>query len=212
MDKVAVLCAKDSDMMNEFSRRSFSRITNRSLLPAFFSVYQDANVKKEIDKDRLIIEEAAHFFETCKPVCDLDLEAIFEKTKTIDKAFLDNLLLPSLVLSVRYSDFADIRIQRIWVLSRTVYTILTNWQHAATFSDAVRNSYTGIKFKKIIAEILHLYSEETRMLSSSIRLFGTVSKSVSAYTDALYKVMEDVTDDIAELYTNKIFGDKTIYA
>ena len=65
MDKIEILCAKDREMMHEFSRRSLHAV-DRSLLSrtlSFFSSYLDGNVRKEVDKDRLIIREAAAAFE-----------------------------------------------------------------------------------------------------------------------------------------------------
>jgi hypothetical protein len=215
MDRVTVLCDKDRDMMYEFSRRSLERVSGRSPLLIslpFFSTYMEANVKKEVEKDRLIIEEAAQAYMAGRPACDLDLEDIFEKTKQVDKAFLDNLPIPSFSLSLRYSDFADIRIQRIWRISRTVYALLANWRDTASFTDAARKAYTGEAFKDILAEILHLYNEETRMLSKSIRLFSPFSKAVSSYVETLFQAMEATTEDMADVYTKKIYGDKIVYA
>jgi len=215
MDKVTVLCDKDRDMMYEFSRRSLDRVSGRSPLLIslpFFSAYMEANVKKEVEKDRLIIEEAAQAYMAGRPACDLDLEDIFEKTKQVDKAFINNLLIPSFSLSLRYSDFADIRIQRIWRISRTVFALLANWRDTASFTDAARKAYTGEAFKEILAEILHLYNEETRMLSKSIRLFSPFSKAVSSYVETLFQAMEATTEDMADVYTKKIYGDKIVYA
>jgi hypothetical protein len=113
---------------------------------------------------------------------------------------------------VRYSDFADIRIQRIWRISRTVYTLLAHWRDTASFTDAVRNAYTGKAFKEILAEILHLYNQETRMLSKSIKLFSPFNKAVNTYVETLFQAMEETTEDIADIYTKKIFGDKIVYA
>lgn len=199
--------------MYEFSRLSLGRVSKQSLLLGslpFFSAYLDSNVKKEVDKDRLIIEEAAAAFEMGKPACDLDLEDIFDKTKQVDKAFLSNLPIPSSFL-VRYSDFADIRIQRIGRISKSVYAILKNWPDTASFTDAVRSAYTGITFKEIVAEILHLYSQETRMLSKSMRLLSPFNRALQNYTETLFQAMEEVAEDIAELYTRKIFGDEKVY-
>ena len=213
MDKLGILCKKDSDMMHEFSRRSLDHIKGHSLLSvtlSFFSTYMEGNVKKEVEKDRLIIEEAAGAFEAGQPACDLDLEDIFEKTKKIDKAFLDNLMIPSFSISIRYSEFADIRIQRIWRISRTVYALLRKWPEAASFSDAARNAYAEKEFKEILVEILHLYNLETRMLSHAIR--SPFTKALGAYVETLFQAMEAVTEELADVYTNKIYGDKIVYA
>jgi hypothetical protein len=213
MDRVGILCGKDSEMMLEFSRRSVEALHGHSFLSltlSFFSSYLDGNVKKEIDKDRLIIEEAARAYASGRPACDLDLEDIFEKTKTVDKAFLDGLHIPSFSLSIRYSDFSDIRIQRIWRIARTVYALLRKWPDTASFSDAVRSAYTEKEFKEIIVEILHLYTLETKMLGDAIR--SPFHKAISAYLDALFEAMESVMDELAALYTKMIYGDKIVHA
>ena len=215
MDKVGILCEKDRTMMEEFSSRSLDRIRGNALVLAslpFFSSYFEANVKKEVDKDRLIIEEAAHAFQAGRPVCDLDLEEIFEKTKTVDKQFIRNLRIPSFAMSVRYGDIADIRIQRIWRISRTVYDLLQKWPDTGSFSDIVRNVYTGKEFKTIIMDILRLYNEETRMLSRSIRLIPPFNSAMSSVTETLFQAMESVTEGMADTYTTQLFGDKACYA
>jgi hypothetical protein len=211
MDKVGILCEKDRNMLYEFSRRSIDGLKERaivSLTLSFFSTYMDANVKKEVEKDRLIIEEAATAFEAGRPVCDLDLEDIFEKTKKIDKTFLDSLAIPSFAMTVHYSDFADIRIRRIWRIARTVYVLLEKWPAPASFTDAVRNSYTEKEFKDILVEILHLYNLETRMLGDAIR--SPFHTAIISYLESLFESMESVIEDLADTYTRNIFGD--VYA
>ena len=212
MDRVGILCEKDSVMMHEFSRLSLDRIKGHSLFSvtiSFFSSYMDANVKKEVEKDRLIIEEAAAAFEAGRPACDLDLEDIFEKTKKVDKEFLDNLMIPSFSFSVRYSDFADIRIRRIWRIARSVYALLGKWQDGAPFAEAAKKAYTGKAFKDLIVEILHLYNLETRMLGDAIR--SPFRKAINAYVEALFHAMEETTEEMASGYTKKIYGDEIIY-
>ncbi len=211
MDKVDILCDKDRLMMHEFSRRSLDRIKGGSLLSlalSFFPSYLDGNVRKETDKDRIIIIEAAAAMQAGRPACDLDLEDIFEKTKVVDKAFLDSLLVPSLSLSVRYSDFADIRIQRIWRIARTVYSLLDKWPAGGSFSDAVKKAYTKKEFRKIIIDILHLYGQETRMLSDSIR--SPFQRSIREYSEALFQAMESSMEELAGHYAEQIYGPEAV--
>jgi len=215
VDRVAILCEKDKTLMYSFSRRSLERAAQHPLKLAslpFFSTYMNANVRKEVDKDRLIIDVAAKKYHEGKPVCDLDLEDVFEQTKQVDKAFLNHLIIPAISFHVRYSDFADIRIQRIWLISKTVYTLLANWPASGSFTDAVRFAYTGTKFKQRLMDILHLYNEETRILSNSLRIFGPLNKAVSSSAEAMYKAMEEITADITDVYTKKIYGDVTVHA
>ncbi len=213
MDKVGILCAKDSEMMYEFSRRSLHGLKARSPLSVAFPLfhqYINTNVKKEVEKDRLIIEEAVRAFDAGQPVCDLDLECIFENTKKIDKAFLENLVIPGFSINLRYSDFADIRIQRILHISSAVYALLKKWPDTASFSDAARNAYTGKEFKDMIAEILHLYNLETRMLGNAIR--SPFHKTITAWLEALFQSMESAKEALAITYTKKIFGEHIVYA
>ena len=213
MDRTGILCDKDRDMMYEFSERSIDRIHGSPLLSlalSFFSTYQNANVRKEVEKDRLIITEAAHAFETGQAFCDLDLEDIFEKTKKVDKAFLDSLMVPPFSISVRYSDIADVRIQRIWRLSRAVYALLGNWPDSASFTDCVRTTYTEKEFKALLLEVLHLYTLETRMLGDAIR--SPFHKTISGYSEALFQAMENTVEELSQTYALKIFGEKTVHA
>ncbi len=215
MDRVAILCEKDKDLLYSFSRQSLSLAGQHSLVLSslpFFSVYLDANVKKEVEKDRIIIELAAEKYNEGKPACDLDLEGIFEKTKQVDKAFLNSLTIPALSFHLRYSDFADIRIQRIWLISKTVYALLSNWPESRSFIDAARTAYTGTKFKERLVDILHLYNEETKVLSNSLHLFGPLNKVVSSCAEVMYEAMEKITGDITDTFTKKIYGDQTVNA
>ncbi len=213
MNRVRILCDRDRDLLDEFSRRSLKGVQTgsvRSAVLRFFSSYLDGNVRKEAEKDRLIIEESAAGFESGRPACDLDLEDIFEKTKRTDRDFLDSLTVPAFVVSIRYSDFADIRIRRIWRLARSVYDILSVWPETASFSDAVRKAYTGDEFRKILIEILHLYSLETRALGGSIR--SPFHSAIAAYSNALFAAMESATEELAEACARELFRDRTVHA
>ncbi len=211
MDKVKIICMKDREMMEEFSSRSIRAIDRKRLPRAvtFFSAYLEGNVRKEVDKDSLIIRAAASAFNEGRPACDLDLEEIFERTKTIDKAFLEGLLIPSFTLSIRYSDIADIRIRRIWRIARMVYALLRNWADATSFSDAVRGAYRANEFTENIVMILHLYTLETRMLGDAIR--SPFHRSIANYLENLYRAMDSVMHELTAAYARKIYGDEPAY-
>lgn len=213
MDKVGLLCEKDRLMLYEFSRRSLDGLKERSLMSvalSLFSRYMDANIRKEVEKDQLIIEESASAFDAGRSVCDLDIEDIFEKTKAIDKSFVDRLALPGLSFSLRYSDFADIRIRRIWRIARTVYALLKKWGDAATVSEAVRKTYTEKEFKEILIEILHLYNLETRMLAEA--LHSPFRKTITAYLESLFKSMESAMEQLASSCVKTTYGDRIVHA
>ncbi len=212
MDRAQIIADKNSSLMHEFSRQSLAAVRLNSFLSLalpVFSRYLEANVGKEVEKDRLIIGEAALAFHAGRPACDLDLEDIFEKTKVVDKKFLDSLSIPSFSISVRYSDFADIRIQRIWRIARSVYELLDNWPDNGQFDDAVRTAYRESEFRHILDEILQLYSNETRMLGDAIR--SPFHKTILAYLTSLFDAMESVREGLAATYAKTIFGDKTVH-
>ncbi len=208
MDRIALLCEKDSIMLTEFSRRSLDRMTGRSLRGAhlpFVGAYLDANVKKEVEKDRLIIEHAGASFSTGR---ELDVDAVFEETKGVDKLFVRNLAIPALSITVRYSDIAEVRKKRIAALSGAVRGILAHWKDDLPLDDALRAAYPEQAFGETLREILHLYNQETRLLSRSIRLFPPFNGAVEFVADTLFETMEKVSVDLVAEYSNKIFGGK----
>jgi len=92
MSKVEALCDTDREMMLEFSSLCVSRLNNYLPLKLFLSPFQhflDANVIKEIEKDRLIIENAATHFERGRNRDDLDVNDIFEMTIKVDDEFVN---------------------------------------------------------------------------------------------------------------------------
>lgn len=212
MNKVALLCAKDSLILRDFSKRSMDRLKDRSFvcmpLP-FFRTYMNANVAKEVDKDRLIIEYAAARYHEGRACCDYDIEEMFNATKQVDKVFLRKVTIPSLSVKVRYEDIEAIRKARIDSISRCVHDLLASWKDDRPVEDAVRTAYTEREFKETMTEILHLYNLETKKLSGSIRLFGPLQIAVDAFAETLYRTMEEVTGTLTDSYTKMIYGKRT---
>ncbi len=65
VNKAEVLCDRDRAMLTAFSERALARITGRSLnalLLPLVTEYMNANVTKEVEKDRIIIEHAVNAF------------------------------------------------------------------------------------------------------------------------------------------------------
>ncbi len=213
MDKVALLCEKDSEMMQEFSRRALERLTGHSLfsihLP-FLSDYLEANVMKEVEKDRLIIEHAAGAFAAGVSSSALDVDDIFEKTKTVDRAFVSRLLIPSLAITVKYEDIAGVRKLRIARLTRTVYDLLAGWRDASSIAEAVKLTYCEQEFREVILDVLHLYSLETRLLGRSIRFFPPFNRALNQLAETLFETMEKAAVEMSIAYAKKVYGQEPI--
>jgi hypothetical protein len=208
VNKIDVLCDKDSEMMLEFSRLCVGRLTGYLPLKLFFSLFQhflDANVLKEIEKDRLIIIHSASELEKGKNRTEIDIEALFEITKEVDNKFVSKLSTPLLSIDIRYEDFADVRKKRITSLSNMVFELLPNWQNGLPFADIVKNTFTENDYKEILGEILHLYNVETRMLSNSITFHGPASRIKDLFAGKLFSVMEETAADITSEYTRRVY-------
>jgi hypothetical protein len=209
MDKVDVLCDKDRHLMEDFSRRCIRKLTEHTMFrmfTGFCSGYMDENVKKEIAKDRYIIENAARHFNSGYKLEEVDTHAAFEKTKEIDNAFLRKLSTLPLLIHIRYQDIEGIRMERIHLMSRVVYELLKNWNKAETFDETVRNTYIEADFKDIISLMLHLYNRETKMLASFLSIRGPVAKLGNVFAEALFTAMEQVKDHMADEITKSIFS------
>jgi hypothetical protein len=175
----------------------------------FFSLIQDfleENVLKEIEKDELIIKETATVFDDGNDVVKVDVDDIFEKTKDIDKEFVNKVSILPLLIDIRYDDIKDIRKKRIQIMSQTVFDLLSHWEDSTPFVSIIRGAYTEEHFKEIIGELLHLYSLETRTLSNSVNLLPPVNIARKFFTTTIFNTMEEITEGLAFDFTKKVFG------
>jgi len=195
----------------EFSRLCVSRLNNYLHLKLFLSLFQrflDANVLKEISKDRLIITHAAAGFEAGKEKADVEIDALFEMTKKIDAEFLEKLSNPFFSMEVRYDDFAEIRKKRIVSLVNMVFDLLCNWQDTLSLADVVKKTFEEDGYRNLLVEVLHLYNIETKMLSNSVIFHGPPMTMKGLLSEKLFQTMEQAAGVISDVYTRKIYGDK----
>ena len=195
-------------MLVEFSRRALAHITGLSHGPLqvpFLSAYLDANIMKEVEKDRIIIGQAASAFEMNIGLDRLDIDDIFERTKIVDKAFVKSLLIPSLAVNVRYEDITDIRKNRIRCLSRAVFALLKNWADSVSFETRLRESYPEQDFKTMMAEILHWYNQETRLLSNSIKFLHPFNVAINLFAETVFESMEEAAEELTADCATRIY-------
>jgi hypothetical protein len=212
VNKDEVLCDRNRAMLTAFSVRALAHFTGRSLkaLPLpLVTEYMNANVMKEVEKDRIIIEHAAAAFKAGTSVDKLAIDDIFEMTKRVDRNFVKGLLIPSLVIKVRYEDIADIRKKRIRCLSRAVFTLMENWADSLSFEIRTRQAYSEQEFKTVLDEILHLYNQEIRALSSSINFLNLFTTAINFIAETIFDSMEAAAKDLTADCATKIFREKS---
>lgn len=211
MNKAGLLCDADREMMLEFSGLCVSRLNAYLPLKLFLFPFQhflDANVLKEIEKDRLIIEHAAEHFEMCRNRDDIDINDIFEMTIKVDDEFVNRLSNPLFSVVIRYDDFAEIRKDRIAAFVNMVFDLLRNWQEEKPFTHIVKTTFAEESYEKLLREVLHLYNVETRMLSNSFTFHGPAGKVKDLFAEKLFDTMEKTAGEIALEYTRRVYVDK----
>jgi hypothetical protein len=199
----------DRDLLFLFSDRCIERITGRSTLelPASLSGnHLRENVEKEVEKDRLVIERAAEAFQNGTTVVDGDISDLFERSKAIDGAFLQQVVLPSLSIQIQYDDIRHIRMKRFQYLAGFVGDLLAVWKEAASFRAAVCELYTPDQFTGLVGEILFLYCIETKRLRNSVRFLYPFNRAMDQFVDELVEAMEIERREVASAMTHRIFS------
>ena len=210
MKKIEILCDKDRELMVEFSKRCLKQLDRHLALRLFLSIVQDfldANVMKELKKNRLVIGHAATAFGQGKDRQEIDVDQLFEMTKEVDHDFIRSLTIPFLSLRVRHGDLAEVRKKRIRATINMVFDLLGNWHDQLPFAENVKRTYEEKAYREVIGEMLHLYNRETKMLSSSITLHGPAARAKDLFANRLFTVMEKTAEDIVSVYVSIIYTD-----
>jgi hypothetical protein len=196
------------DLLFLFSDRCIERITGRSSmeLPASISGnHLRENVEKEVEKDRLVIERAAEAFQNGTSLGDEDIRDLFERSKAIDRAFLQHVVLPSLSIQIQYDDIQHIRMKRFQYLAGFVGDLLAVWKEAASLPAAVCELYTPDQFTGLVGEILFLYCIETKRLRNSVRFLHPFNRAMDQFVDELVEAMEIERREVARAMTHRLF-------
>jgi hypothetical protein len=199
-NRVDILCNADRRMMLDFSRLCLSRLGNHlafTLLLSIFEDYLDANVHKEIEKDRLIIRRSADAFDNGGDRAAVNVDELFEMTKRVDEEFLRGISGSLFSLRINYSDIAEIRRKRILSIIGMVFDLLLNWDEGLPFSEVVKLTFGEEQYGRILREILHLYNLETKLLSSHVFCHGPASKLQGLFAEKLFDIMESAAGEIA---------------
>ncbi|GAB4390593.1 MAG: hypothetical protein Kow0025_23700 [Thermodesulfovibrionales bacterium] len=208
VDPVSALCQWDRGLLRDFDSRSVAELKRhcpavRALMP-FLADFREANIQKEADKDRLIIEKSAEAH--LGGSGGVDAEEIFEMTRDLDRAFVRKLSRARLSVRLDYEEIRPLRTERIALLSETVGRLLGGWDGSGALADAARRAFTRKGLESSVFHILRLYSQETRALSRSMRLPLFFGLAAGALSRQLYEAMEAVSAELASETAAAVFG------
>lgn len=208
MDKVRVLCAMSGAMMQEFSTRTATRLGDhtlfRLLLPAF-RAFLDINVRKEIEKDRLVILHAAAARRAGGAPQEADIQRLLQQAREIDQRFLQQAAVFPVSIHIEYRDIEEFRRRRIERLLELAGRLLAQWEVTPRFRAAVAGVYAADEFRARLREILELYSAETKMLSRSVRIPQIFNFARDSLSETVHTVMLGVAKELAGELTHKVY-------
>ena len=208
MDKVRVLCAMSGAMMQEFSTRTAARLGDHTLfrlmLPAF-RAFLDINVRKEIEKDRLVIMRAADAQRADSTPQDADIQRLLQQAREIDQKFLQQAAVFPVSIHIEYRDIEEFRRRRIERLLELAGRLLAQWETMPRFRAAVARLYSRAEFESLLREILELYSAETKMLSRSVHIPQIFNFARDSLSETVHTVMVSVAKGLATELTRKVY-------
>ena len=208
MDKVRVLCAMSGAMMQEFSTRTAARLGDytlfRLLLPAF-RAFLDINVRKEIEKDHLVILHAAAAQRAGSAPQEADIQRLLQQAREIDRQFLQQATVFPVSIHIEYRDIEQFRRRRIERLLELAGRLLAQWEATPRFRAAVASLYAPDEFQARLREILELYSAETKMLSRSVHIPQIFNFARDSLSETVHTVMVSVAQGLAGELTHKVY-------
>ena len=208
MDKVRVLCAMSGAMMQEFSTRTAARLGDytlfRLLLPAF-RAFLDINVRKEIEKDRLVILHAAAAQRAGSAPQEADIQRLLQQAREIDRQFLQQATVFPVSIHIEYRDIEQFRRRRIERLLELAGRLLAQWEVTPRFRAAAASLYAPDEFQARLREILELYSAETKMLSRSVHIPQIFNFARDSLSETVHTVMVSVAQGLAGEFTHKVY-------
>jgi hypothetical protein len=195
-------------MMQEFSTRTAARLGDytlfRLMLPAF-RAFLDINVRKEIEKDRLVIMRAAAAQRAGSAPQEADIQRLLQQAREIDQKFLQQAAVFPVNIHIEYRDIEEFRRRRIERLLELAGRLLAQWEATPRFRAAVAGLYAPDEFRVLLREILELYSAETKMLSRSVHIPQIFNFARDSLSETVHTVMVSVAKGLAGELTHKVY-------
>jgi hypothetical protein len=195
-------------MMQEFSTRTAARLGDhtlfRLLLPAF-RAFLDINVRKEIEKDRLVILRAAAALHAGGAPQEADIQRLLQQAREIDQKFLQQAAVFPVNIHIEYRDIEEFRRRRIERLLDMAGRLFAQWEATPRFRAAVAHLYSRAEFESLLREILELYGSETKMLSRSVHIPQIFNFARDSLSETVHTVMVGVARGLAGELARKVY-------
>ena len=195
-------------MMQEFSARTAARLGDHTLfrlmLPAF-RAFLDINVRKEIEKDRLVIMHADAARRAGDAPREADVQRLLQQAREIDRKFLQQAAVFPVNIHVEYRDIEEFRRRRIERLLDVAGRLFAQWEVTPRFRAAVVQLYSRAELETLLREILELYSAETKMLSRSVNIPQIFHFARDSLAETVHSVMLSVARGLAGELTRNVY-------
>lgn len=195
-------------MMQTFGARVVEDLKDytlfKLLLPAFRS-FIVLDIKKEVEKNRLVISSAAAAHRAGRSPDDADTRQLLEQAREIDHAFLRETAVFPIAIDIRYRDVEPIRRERIERHIAAVYRLLVQWDVTPRFRAAVAAIYNRDQFADLLRGILGLYALETKLLSASVDMPWVFTGARDSLADTIYAVMERAAVQLASELADHVY-------
>lgn len=201
MDRVTLLYDMERYMLEEFYRRTSSILRRQTICRVMLGPMQQflqLNVDKEAEKDRHVIQCAADLVQAGTFPTQQEIQHLLALARDIDEAFLKQAVILPMKLSIQYPLIEPIRRQRIHSLLNETHQLLRQWQGMTCLRNALAILYDVPQFSKLLYDLLHLYSLETRLLGQAVRLPGLLAWARESLSQTVYVAMEAVARQLAD--------------
>jgi len=165
-------------------------------MPARLEQVLALNLAKEVRKDTLVIRESAVLERGAQ--AGFLLTRLMEKTKDIDRDFLERVARFPVRIVVRYEEIEPVRRRRIERLFAAAQRVLAAWAPGQGAREALCAAFPGAQLETLLHELLSLYGEETLALSRSVRVPTLLKPLRDAAARRLVGVMDSVSARLAK--------------
>lgn len=165
------------------------------------------NVGKEIRKDALAFEAAAEVVREGAAPGAARVQAVLDAARGVDRDFLARVGSFPVRIVIRYEDVLPLRRKRVECLLRAAHRILGAWSVGGGVRAAIRATYGQSEFERALSEVLRLYTQEARALSSAVRLPLLLLPLRELAAQRLSEVMSEVGVRVARDVASAAFRD-----